>query len=82
MRGALTRCSGAAYPISAEVIVHAIGAKILPWCRCSVKIGMFATMMISIEKLSVSARRESVSEILFTLASLVSHQTESRLQVG
>jgi len=36
-------------PTSAAVIVYAIGAKIRPSWRCSVKIGMFARMMISIE---------------------------------
>ena len=37
-------------PISAETIVYAIGAKMRPSWRCSVKIGMCAMMMISIEK--------------------------------
>ena len=37
-------------PTSAEVTVHAIGAKIRPSWRCNVKIGMCATMMMSMEK--------------------------------
>ena len=36
-------------PISAETMVYAIGAKIRPSWRCSVKIGRCAMMMISIE---------------------------------
>ena len=31
-------------------MVYAIGAKMRPSCRCSVKIGRWAVMMISIEK--------------------------------
>ncbi len=36
-------------PIRAETTEYAIGAKMRPSCRCSVKIGMWAAMMISIE---------------------------------
>ncbi len=57
-------------PTSADDTVYAIGAKIRPSCRCSVKIGMCATMMMSIEN--------SVGRPTWTVASRIVWRADSR----
>ena len=57
-------------PTSADVTVYAIGAKIRPSCRCNVKIGMCATMMMSIEN--------SVGRPTCVVASRIACRTDSR----
>ena len=60
--------------ISAETTEYAIGAKILPSCRCMVKIGRCATMMMTMENpvgrpTSVTASRMTRTRVLTSLIS-------------
>ena len=67
-------------PTSADETVYAIGAKIRPSWRCSVKIGMCATMMISIEN-SVGRPTCSVASRIVRRADSRSGEWECRASV-